>query len=110
LSYFVSFVDDDGEISDGDDIASTGGLAAFQEWAAELTAGDWPELNYIAEYGETENIAGLEAELVRSLDAGLPTGSVAHVARRLLQALRDRPPGAVGMVITDGRGEDDEGE
>jgi hypothetical protein len=107
MSYFVSFIDGDDNIHDGDDLASTAGLAAFQAWAAELPADDYPELAYVGEFGETENVSDLQAELER-IDARLPAGPVADVARRLLAALRDRPVGAVGMAITDGTGEDDE--
>jgi hypothetical protein len=103
--------------------ASNSGWGAFGEWAGDLPQDEFPELTYLAEYGEVfaedggaAAVEALEAELARALEEkpGDPTPEVLGVGKLLLQALRRRPADAVAAIITDGTGldedeEDDEG-
>jgi hypothetical protein len=116
MGWFVSFgVEGREDPVDGDEIASNSGLAAFQEWAADLPD-EYPELGYLGEHGEcfpADALAQLEDDLRRALreKPGAPSASVQHVARRLLAVVEGRPKGSEGLVITDGtegRNEEDE--
>jgi hypothetical protein len=114
VSYFISFgVDGRDEPVDGDHVASNTGWAQFIRWAGRLPEADYPELLYLAHYGEVfpeDAIAQLEKDVVRALGEkpGKPAPAVQSVARRLLAALRARPQGAGALVVTDGTAGDDE--
>jgi hypothetical protein len=112
VSYFIEYAvaGADGPVG-GPDLATTRGWYDFGTWALGLGEG-YPELAYIAEFGEclTEDGADadaleqLEAELTRTLQErpGDPSGDVLGVGERLLGALRQRPPGTVALIVTDG--------
>jgi hypothetical protein len=96
--------------------ASNTGWGAFGDWAAGLPAGEYPELTYLAEYGEVfaedgsaAAVEALAGELARALGEkpGDPTPEVLGVGKLLLQALRRRPADAVAAVITDGTSGDE---
>jgi len=120
MGYFVAFVvEGQEEPVDADDIATNSGWAAFQDWAAELSEADYPELWYLGEYGEVYDAEGdeqgraldrLESDLELAIHArpDNPTEDVLHVARRLLAIVQGRPDGAAAMVVTDGTNEEDD--
>jgi hypothetical protein len=119
VAWWVAFaVQGSDEIVDGDEVASTQGLADFQEWCVSLPEGEYPELAYLGEYGvclddEGDDpgaaLARLEKALARALKEkpGELSRDVLHVAERLLTELRNRPEGAEEMAVTDGVCEDD---
>lgn len=114
MSWFVTYAFADREdIVDGDEIASGMGWAAFAQWAMGLGK-DYPELVYLAHYGENHPqaaLATLEKELASALvdSPGNPSDDVLHVGTRLLAELRERPRGADALVVTDGTsGDEDE--
>ncbi len=111
--YFVAYVvDEDGEPIDGDTIATGLGWSRWIEWAAELD--DCPHAAHLAEEGWIEPAAALEAlaeELEAMLDRDHPGKDLVDVTHRLLAAVKARPEGCLGLVITDGtEGGDEEDE
>ncbi len=117
MGYFVSFaVEGSSEPVDADQIATNTGYVAFLEWAQDLPERDYPQLCYLGWYAETGTrgrIVQLASDLTRAVKEkpGEPPEPVLGVARALLAVVRDRPEGAVALVVTDGsEGGDDEEE
>jgi hypothetical protein len=137
MSYFLAFGLDDESLVDGPDLATIRGWASFIAWTdtIELSQETYPVI-HLAEHGgwwSAENEAGqfsegladdeeaqgdtkALAELEQSLDRlikqkpGKPSKEALSVARALLSGLRQRPPRAIAVVVTDGTEGDDEGD
>jgi hypothetical protein len=104
MGYFVVYCpeDDDADITDGDEVASNSGYAAFLAWA-ESQGDAYPALAALAQEGAAEP-AALEEDLARALreKPGRPASDVLGVAKRLLAAARERPEGTAAVGVTDG--------
>jgi hypothetical protein len=119
MSYFVSYATADDTI-DGEDIASGAGWAEFCEWASVLPEADYPELAYLGEHGECFTAEGADGDALATLADDLrralrelpnsPGKSALGVARRLALVLKERPAGAIALVVTDGEEDEDEEE
>ena len=94
--------DDDANLELGDEFASLSGYRAFLDWIDRLSA-DYDALQGLAEEGCVVPEA-LEEDLCRALreKPGQPGAYVLGVARALLAAVRDAPPGTAAVGITDG--------
>ena len=107
MSYFVAYVvtEKDEPPVDGDQIASGRGWLSWADWAAEKAA-DCPHAAHLAEEGwiePAEALAALENELGKLLAEPAPR-AVRGVTERLALAVRSRPAGCLGLIVTDGAG------
>lgn len=97
---------------DGDHLASAHGWLAFGDWVL-ARPDEFPELAHLAQEGwleDDEPLAELEEELGRVAGA---TEDVAAISAHLLAAVKARPDGCVGVIVTDGEAgaeDDDEDE
>jgi hypothetical protein len=108
VSYFIvySVEGDGGPAVDGDDVASGKGWSLFAA-AVDPYGTEYPDLWFLTEEGQqypAGDVAGAETDLSRFLDdqPGKPAAHVLSTGRRLLAALKARPAGCIGVVITDG--------
>ena len=94
--------DDDANLELGDEFASLSGYGALRDWIDRLGA-DYDALQGLAEDG-CAVLEALEKDLCRALreKPGQPGAYVLGVARALLAAVRDAPPGTAAVGLTDG--------
>lgn len=93
---------------DGDHLSSAHGWLAFGDWVL-AHAEEYPELAHLAQEGwleDDECLTELEEELGRVPHAGAGE-DVAAIAAHLLAAVKARPDGCVGVIVTDGEAGDD---
>jgi hypothetical protein len=114
VGVFLAYsVGDDGEIAGGPDLATLSGWLQFLNWAEPLS--DFPALSQFAAEctcWSAEEIGRLEAELPEALKAHADALSpdLVRTLGRLIDALAERPGGAVGLIATDGTPGDDDDE
>jgi hypothetical protein len=114
MAYFAVYVFARGEPRDGDNLASGTGWLGWANWAAGKTD-RYPEAAHLAEEGWLEPAAALD-ELEHELEQLLheKAGRNVHaVTAALLAAVKHRPGGCIGLIVSDGTpgpGEDDEDE
>lgn len=82
-------------------LASLSGWSEFKAWADTLDASD--EISHLCEYGFSQNIPALIAQL----EASIPAGSVGNTVRDLIGNLRAAPEGAESIFVSDGMGDED---
>jgi hypothetical protein len=90
---------------DSNALATPEEWARFALWASQLDE-DYPELGYLGDHGEVfpdGSVQQLADEVRRAIDQSPndPPADVLNTAGRLLTALQDAPPGAVGLAVTD---------
>lgn len=119
MSWFVAYVHPDSEEpSDGPDVATGTGWANWGTWLLDedpLRTDSYPESAHLAQEGWLEGEESFELfehELERLLhDMGEP--NLVAVTAQILAAVRARPEGTTGIIITDGEpgdeSEDEEG-
>jgi hypothetical protein len=112
VSYFVVYVMGEGEPRDGDSLATTRAWWKWSEWVVRKSE-HYPQAGHLAEEGWLEPadaLDELERELERLRHEGGPAGAGAITAS-LLEAVRGRPEGCTGLIISDGTaagGEDED--
>jgi hypothetical protein len=132
MSFMAVYALESGKVALGDGIATNAGYGAFLEWAEGLDG--YPSLAALAEEGAADPEA-LAADLTRLLDEHRPhhrpapaegeedgpahrtpgqkhepPPHVLHVARKLLEAVHEKPEGAAAVGVTDGSDGSDEEE
>src|SRR5262249_48853264 len=113
MGYFVAYVIEGQERpQDGDSVASGTGWLDWADWASGL-ADRYPEAAHLAEEGGLEPAEALDAlehglEELRH-EKGGPKGAAA-VTGNLLAAVKHRPAGCAGLIVTDGTEGDTEEE
>jgi hypothetical protein len=111
VSVFLVFsVGPDGQVVGGPDLATTSGWLALLDWAEPLR--DFPGLARFAEectLWSAAEIDALERELPEAIRAHADTltPELTLTLGRLLEAIHDRPGGAVALIATDGTDGDD---
>jgi hypothetical protein len=104
MGYFACYVvSEDGPPVDGDQVATARGLLAWGDWVLARTEA-YPLAAELAEEGAlagVEELAELEKELRRMGSEQAPE-HVGGVTTRLLDAVRQRPPGTLGILVSDG--------
>jgi hypothetical protein len=113
VSFFASYVVGEGEPVDGDDIASTTGWNNWSEWVLSRHE-DYPEAAHLAQEGwldegQPGSLDALEHELERLLHE-MGDADLAAISAQLLAALRAKPTGTSGLLITDGEPGDEDDE
>ncbi|HEY1191543.1 MAG TPA: ADP-ribosyltransferase [Gemmata sp.] len=106
MSYFSAYVMTEGEPQDGPDIASNSGWASWSEWVLSQ-ADQYPEAAHLAQEGwldGAEDLAGLEHDLEQLVHDATTNPNLTGVTAQVLAALRSRPEGALGLIVTDGEG------
>lgn len=111
MSYYVVYVNPDGGTRDGDQIATGAGWLTWGEYALDR-ADEYPEAAHLAQegwLGRPEDLDDLEHELETLAHAD--DRDVGAISGNLLAAVRARPDGTEGILVTDGTepdGDDDE--
>lgn len=118
MSYFLAYVlPEPAPPVDGDNLASAKGWLQFGDWVV-ARSDEFPEAAHLAQEGWVEDgedgaphLADLEEELSRVPHAAAPE-DVAAIAATLLAAVKARPDGCVGVLVTDGEppGDDQDDE
>lgn len=106
MSFHIVYTVAGGEPADGDHVAT---LSGWDSWSrlAVIHGKRFPESHYLAVYGELFPARAVDAleleleEMVADAPRGM-SGPVVSVARSLLAAVRARPDGTVGLIVTDG--------
>jgi hypothetical protein len=113
VGYSVVYVIGEGRPLDGDLLGSARGWLSWSDWVAGR-AEDYPVSAQLAEDGWTwpaEKLAALARELNFAAKDQEASPDVRGVSRRLLAAVRLRPEGTSGLLVTDGtEGGEEDGE
>lgn len=102
MSYYAQF--DNGG---GNDVATNSGWLDFSNWVEELEGAD--ELRHLTDYGWSEHLDDVAAELESAIEAGDPAPDVASTAQGLLGQLQQNHDADV-LVVTDGTGVESDGD
>jgi hypothetical protein len=111
VAYSVAYIMGQGKPKDGDQLGSGRGWLSWVEYAISR-ADDYPTAAQLAEDGwvwPVEKVEQLARELHQCLQDEQASADVKGVTRRLLAAVRLRPEGTTGVLVTDGT-EGGEGE
>ena len=111
MAYFAVYVFAKGEPQDGDNLASGTGWLGWANWAAGKTE-QYPFAAHLAEEGWLEPADALD-ELEHELEGLLHekgNRNVHAVTAALLAAVKHRPDGCIGLIVSDGTPGPDEDE
>lgn len=104
MSFHVAYVLPEGTPpTDGPQVATNTGWHAWTDWVLGRHV-EYPELAHLAQEGWNEGddaLAAMEHECEKMLhEVGDP--DLSAIAAQVLSGLRAKPPGAAGIVVTDG--------